>query len=89
MAALIRLNTNDNPSTATEDKSKALRISTAETLGTDITNDLTTPAISKTSAPNFNANDGVFLYSPNIDLVLGSVYQPLIVDTAADGQKTL
>lgn len=87
LAALIRLNTNDNPSTATEDKSKALRISTAETLGTDITNDLTTPAISKTSAPNFNANDGVFLYSPNINLVLGSVYQPLIVDTAADGQN--
>jgi len=87
LAALIRLNTNDNPTAATEDKSKALRISTAETLTTDITNDLTTPAISKTSAPNFNANDGVFLYSPNINLVLGSVYQPLIVDTAADGQN--
>lgn len=88
LAALIRLNTNDNPSTATtEDKSKALRISTAEALTTDINNDLTTPAISKTAAPNFNANDGVYLYSPNINLVLGSVYQPLIVDTAADGQN--
>lgn len=87
LAALIRLNTNDNPSTATEDTSKALRISTAESLATDINNDLTTPAISKTAAPNFNANDGVYLYSPNINLVLGSVYQPLIVDTAADGQN--
>lgn len=87
LAALIRLNTNDNPSTATEDSSKALRISTAESLTTDISNDLTTPAISKTAAPNFNANDGVYLYSPNINLVLGSVYQPLIVDTAADGQN--
>lgn len=87
LAALIRLNTNDNPSTATEDTSKALRISTAEALTTDISNDLTTPAISKTAAPNFNANDGVYLYSPNINLVLGSVYQPLIVDTAADGQN--
>ncbi|NCI78894.1 hypothetical protein [Acinetobacter kanungonis] len=87
LAALIRLNTNDNPSTATEDSSKALRISTAEALTTDINNDLTTPAISKTTAPNFNANDGVYLYSPNINLVLGSVYQPLIVDTAADGQN--
>ncbi|QDK96932.1 hypothetical protein FM020_03040 [Acinetobacter tandoii] len=86
LAALIRLNTNDNPST-TEDSSKALRISTAESLITDINNDLTTPAISKTTAPNFNANDGVYLYSPNINLVLGSVYQPLIVDTAADGQN--
>lgn len=87
LAALIRLNTNDNPSTATEDTSKALRISMAESLTTDINNDLTTPAISKTAAPNFNANDGVYLYSPNINLVLGSVYQPLIVDTAADGQN--
>ena len=87
LAALIRLNTNDNPSTATEDTSKAIRISTAESLATDINNDLTTPAISKTAAPNFNANDGVYLYSPNINLVLGSVYQPLIVDTAADGQN--
>jgi len=87
LAALIRLNTNDNPSTATEDSSKALRISTAESLATDINNDLTTPAISKIAAPNFNANDGVYLYSPNINLVLGSVYQPLIVDTAADGQN--
>lgn len=87
LAALIRLNTNDNPSTATEDTSKALRISTTESLATDINNDLTTPAISKTAAPNFNANDGVYLYSPNINLVLGSVYQPLIVDTAADGQN--
>lgn len=87
LAALIRLNTNDNPSAATEDTSKALRISTAEALTTDISNDLTTPAISKTAAPNFNANDGVYLYSPNINLVLGSIYQPLIVDTAADGQN--
>ena len=46
---------------------------------------LTTPAINGTSAPNFAPNEGLFIYNPNINLVLGSLYQPLTVGT--DGQN--
>lgn len=37
-------------------------------------------------APTFDANEGLYLYNPNINLVLGSLYQPLVL--SSDG-KTL
>ena len=55
---------------------KVLRFSTKETSNT---NNLTTPALSSTSAPTFDANEGLYLYYPNINLVLGNLYQPMIL----------
>ncbi|CAG67680.1 conserved hypothetical protein; putative signal peptide [Acinetobacter baylyi ADP1] len=86
LAGLIRLNTDYNAGTrTTADSSRMLRISTAELTGTTSCSTtgtcLNTPAITGESAPNFNALEGVYIYSPNINLVLGSVYQPLIFNT--------
>ncbi len=61
-----------------------LRLSTRES-GTGQGN-LITPAINGGLAPTFDANEGVYLYNPNINLVLGSLYQPLVL--SSDG-KTL
>ncbi|RZG77103.1 hypothetical protein [Acinetobacter sp. WCHAc060025] len=61
-----------------------LRISTQELLGTDAVG---TPAFGG-GVPNFNANsypdknaEGIFLYNPNINLVLGGLAQPLVLST--------
>lgn len=57
-----------------------LRLSTQEFLGTDALN---TPAFGG-GIPNFNANanaEGIFLYNPNINLVLGGLAQPLVLST--------
>lgn len=48
---------------------------------------LVTPAINKTTAPTFDPNEGLFIYNPNINLVLGSLYQPLTVGVAPDGKN--
>lgn len=82
MASLLRLNTNDNPSnlsfTDSNLDSKGIRINTAaksETLdGTAVT-----PAIDGSLAPVFHDTEGLYLYSPNINLVLGNMYQPFVV----------
>lgn len=62
--------------------SSVLRLSTKETTNTGL---LATPAINGGIAPTFDPNDGIYLYNPNINLVLGSLYQPLTVGT--DGQN--
>lgn len=64
---------------------KVLRLSTRETSGSAV--DLTTPANNGTSAPGFAANEGLFLYSPNINLPLGSLQQPLTFGVAPDGRN--
>ncbi|HAV56044.1 MAG: hypothetical protein A2003_02095 [Acinetobacter sp. GWC1_38_13] len=61
---------------------KVLRISTKETTAQA---NLSTPALSGTVAPTFEANEGLYLYYPNINLVLGSLYQPLIL--GSDGRN--
>ena len=94
IAGIFRINTDFNPNTTiirsgenntngTGDPSKVLRVSTAESSGGACTGNacLNTPAITGGAAPDFNANEGMYLYSPNINLVLGSVYQPLIFGT--------
>ncbi|CAB1216202.1 hypothetical protein [Acinetobacter bouvetii] len=79
IASILRLNTNDNPqnikSTDTNLAAKAIRISTAAT------NDGTysTPALDRSVAPTFDSTEGLYIYSPNINLVLGNMYQPFIV----------
>lgn len=40
---------------------------------------LSTPALNSTSAPVFDAKEGIHIYNLNTNLVLGSLYQPLIV----------
>ena len=80
MASILRLNTNDNPenlkSTDSNLNSKAIRLSTA-TLNDG---NYSTPALKQNSeAPLFNNQEGLYLYSPNINLVLGSIHQPFIL----------
>jgi hypothetical protein len=61
-----------------------LRISTQELLSAVTALDKT-PALGGTAVPNFNANsgsaEGLFFYNPNINLVIGSLYQPLVFNT--------
>ncbi|MFW1859299.1 hypothetical protein [Acinetobacter defluvii] len=83
LGLLLRLNTHHNAEGGTW-PDKVLRISTRETTGT--TKDLTTPAINGGNAATFENTEGVYIYSPNINLVLGSIYQPLIIDTP-DGKN--
>ncbi|MFI7842091.1 hypothetical protein ACFMKK_11310, partial [Acinetobacter baumannii] len=59
-----------------------LRLSTRETSDTG---NLITPAINGGVAPTFDANEGVYLYNPNINLVLGTLYQPLVL--GSDGKN--
>ena len=82
LASLIRLNTNDDPSTLTSDSnnlnSKGIRISSAAKEN-NLDGDGPTPALSGSAAPIFHDTEGLYLYSPNINLVLGSMYQPFVV----------
>lgn len=52
---------------------------------TSDTGNLITPAINGGVAPTFDANEGVYLYNPNINLVLGTLYQPLVL--GSDGKN--
>ncbi|RKG34508.1 hypothetical protein [Acinetobacter tianfuensis] len=84
MATIIRMNTNDDPSALVYENTaankalldaKGLRISTqAIDDGTAVT-----PAIDRSFAPLFDPSEGLYLYSPNINLVLGNIYQPFVV----------
>ncbi|MFH4176161.1 hypothetical protein WAJ79_24760, partial [Acinetobacter baumannii] len=50
-------------------------------------NNLYTPALDATGAiaPKFADTEGLYLYNPNINLVLGNLYQPLIL--GSDGKN--
>ncbi|MCH7336235.1 hypothetical protein [Acinetobacter sp. NIPH 2699] len=61
---------------------RVLRLSTRETSDT---NNLTTPAIHGGNAPNFDNNEGIFIYNLNTNLVLGNLYQPVIL--GSDGKN--
>ncbi len=66
-------------------QNRVLRLSTQETTDTD---KLYTPALDTTvgaKAPTFAKNEGVFIYNLNTNLVLGSLYQPLIL--GSDGKN--
>lgn len=82
MASIIRINTNDSPETLsinTADlNAKGVRISTAARDNSSDGN-AATPAINKSLGPAFNQYEGLYLYSPNINLVLGNMYQPFVV----------
>ncbi|WP_291360306.1 hypothetical protein, partial [Acinetobacter sp. UBA3025] len=72
LASLIRLNTNDDPSTLTSDSnnlnSKGIRISSAAKEN-NLDGDGPTPALNGSAAPIFHDTEGLYLYSPNINLV--------------------
>lgn len=68
-----------------EYKNRVLRLSTQETTDTD---KLYTPALDASGnakAPTFAKNEGIFIYNLNTNLVLGSLYQPLIL--GSDGKN--
>ncbi len=81
MASVIRLNTNDDPSKLSINdadlNAKGIRISTATLDESD--KDAATPALNGGDAPLFNAAEGLYMYSTNINLVLGNMYQPFIL----------
>ncbi|MBC6802242.1 hypothetical protein [Acinetobacter baumannii] len=73
---------------AFNDTSKVIRLSTRETSDSpNASNNLYTPALDSTSAvaPKFADREGLYLYNPNINLVLGNLYQPLIL--GSDGKN--
>ena len=58
--------------------SKGIRLSTAAKTG-PLDGDGPTPALNGSIAPIFHDSEGLYLYSPNINLVLGNMYQPFVV----------
>jgi len=73
---------------AFNDTSKVLRFSTRETSDSpNASNNLYTPAYDSAGAvaPKFADSEGLYLYNPNINLVLGNLYQPLIL--GSDGKN--
>ena len=60
-----------------------LRFSTRGAAGEDTS----TPAIGGGVAPTFAANEGMFMYGVNMNLVLGQLYQPLTLGVAPDGRN--
>ena len=69
----------------TQYQNRVLRLSTQETTDTD---KLYTPALDfsgSAKAPTFAKNEGIFIYNLNTNLVLGSLYQPLIL--GSDGKN--
>ncbi|WP_228206891.1 hypothetical protein [Acinetobacter sp. LoGeW2-3] len=82
LASLIRINTHHDPKNLTINDTdldrRGIRISTA-TLD-DLDTNFATPAMSRDAkAPIFQPKEGLYLYSPNINLVLGNMYQPFVV----------
>ena len=82
LASLIRINTNDRAETLSikdpDLDARGLRISTAARSDLD-DGTAATPAMDRSVAPIFHETEGLYLYSPNINLVLGNMYQPFIV----------
>ena len=91
LAGVIRLNSGDSRglTSSSPNMSRVLRLSTQE-CGVGNLNGcttpvaqglLTTPALNATTAPVFDATEGLYIYNLNSNLVLGSLYQPLILGT--------
>lgn len=82
MASIVRLNTNDRPETLSSSdsnlNSKGIRLSTAAKTDA-LDGNVPTPALNGSIAPVFHDFEGLYLYSPNINLVLGNMYQPFVV----------
>lgn len=82
-AVLLRVNSGDANGLTTQSKTaNILRLSTRE-IGNS--NNLTTPALQGVLAPAFDANEGLFVQNLNINLVAGSLFQPIIL--SSDGKN--
>ncbi|MDP9804880.1 hypothetical protein [Acinetobacter calcoaceticus] len=82
------IKTSNKTRIAFNDTSKVLRFSTRETSDSpNASNNLYTPAFDSAGAvaPKFADSEGLYLYNPNINLVLGNLYQPLIL--GSDGKN--
>ncbi|MGV2454674.1 hypothetical protein [Acinetobacter seifertii] len=80
--------TSSKTRSAFNDTSKVLRLSTRETSDSpNASNNLYTPALDATGAvaPKFADTEGLYLYNPNINLVLGNLYQPIVL--GSDGKN--
>lgn len=85
IAALLRLNSGDSNLNNNYESFNNMRLSTTE-ISSSKTHHLETPAIQGGGAPVFlKHDDGFYLQNPNINLVLGSLYQPIIV--GSDGKN--
>lgn len=85
ISALLRLNSGDAANLRTaSNTSKIMRLSTRE-VESSTSGLLDTPALNGTDAPIFDSNEGLFLHNLNANLVLGSLYQPLIL--SSDGRN--
>jgi len=84
LSVLRTTDTYTNSSWVTPTNMPVVRFSTRETTNTGL---LDTPAIGTLAgggvAPTFDATEGLFLYGLNVNLVLGSLAQPLIVGKEA------
>ena len=69
---------------AVPDLPSVFRMSTRETTNTGL---LATPAINGGAAPSFDPSEGLYIYNLNMNLVLGSLYQPLTLGVAADNRN--
>lgn len=84
VAALLRLNSGDAANLrASSNTPNILRLSTREMTNSNI---LDTPAFTAgAKAPVFDASEGVFIQNLNANIVLGSLYQPVIL--GSDGKN--
>lgn len=78
---LLRLNSGDGQG-ITAQSPNILRLSTREMTNSA---NLETPAIHGVSAPVFDANEGLFVQNLNVNLALGSLFQPIIL--GSDGKN--
>lgn len=65
-----------------------MRLSTQEKSDSPSANELLyTPARNSVQMPKFADTEGLFFYQPNINLVLGTQWQPLVLGVADDGKN--
>ena len=74
-----RISSQTGTTTWSANPGSVLSIGSRQT-GTNIVNDLTTPAIGNRAAPTFSSSEGLKLYNLNVNLPLGQLYQPLVID---------
>lgn len=80
-SVLLRLNSGDSKG-ITAQSPNILRLSTREMTNSQ---NLQTPALHGMAAPTFDANEGIFIHNLNVNLVVGSLFQPIIL--GSDGKN--
>lgn len=78
-----RISSQTGTTTWSANPGSVLSIGSRQT-GNNIVNDLTTPAIGNRAAPTFKSDEGLKLYNLNVNLPLGQLYQPLIIDNVGN-----